>query len=143
VRLYEEMLAVRDAGLARAVGVSNYSIEEIDSLITATDDVPELNQIPWSPYLYEASLQRDLAARGVCLEGYSPFQTSRMDDPVLGEIASGLGVSAAQVLLRWHVQHGVVVIPKSVHPLRIRENFDIFGFSLGAEAMRALDDLNR
>jgi diketogulonate reductase-like aldo/keto reductase len=143
VRLYEEMLAIRDAGLARAIGVSNYSIDEIDLLIAATADAPEVDQIPWSPYLYDESLQRDLAARGVCLEGYSPFQTSRMDEPLLGEIASSLGVSVAQVLLRWHVQRGVVVIPKSVHAERISENFDIFGFSLSADAMSELDDLSR
>jgi diketogulonate reductase-like aldo/keto reductase len=140
VSMFEEMLALRDDGLARAIGVSNYSIEEIDSLIAATGEAPEVNQIPWSPNLYDESLQRDLEARGIRLEGYSPFQTSRLDDPMLAEIASKVGVSAAQVVLRWHLQHGVVVIPKSVHLERIRENFDIFDFSLDAEAMGRLDD---
>ena len=87
------------------------------------------------------SLQRDLDLRDVRLEGYSPFKTSRLDDPVLEDVASSLGVSAAQVVLRWHVQHGIVVIPKSVHPERIRENLDIFSFSLSAEAMQRLDGL--
>ena len=139
--LFESMLTVRDEGLARAIGVSNYSIGEIDELTSATGDAPEVNQIPWSPKLHDQSIQRDLDLRDVRLEGYSPFKTSRLDDPVLKEIASGIGVSAAQVLLRWHVQHGIVVIPKSVHRDRIRQNLDIFGFSLGADAMGRLDDL--
>jgi 2,5-diketo-D-gluconate reductase A len=138
--LYEAMLTLRDEGLARSIGVSNYDIEEIDQLSKATGDAPEVNQIPWSPNLHDESLQRELDLRDVRLEGYSPFQTSRLDDPVLQEIASSVGVSAAQVLLRWHVQHGIIVIPKSVHKERIRENFDVFSFSLSPEAMRWLDD---
>jgi 2,5-diketo-D-gluconate reductase A len=143
VRLYEEMLGLRDDGLARAIGVSNYSIEEIELLSAATGEAPEVNQIPWSPYLHDESLREDLDARDVRLEGYSPFQTSRLDDPVLVEIASTLGVSTARVVLRWHVQHGVVVIPKSVHRERIVENLDIFDFSLSDDAMRELDELHR
>ncbi len=139
--LYEAMLTLRDDGLARAIGVSNYSIEEIDDLTNATGDGPEVNQIPWSPSLYDESLQRELDLRDVRLEGYSPFKTSRLDDPALQGIASSIGVSAAQVLLRWHVQHGIVVIPKSVHKERIRENLDIFSFSLSADDMRMLDGL--
>jgi diketogulonate reductase-like aldo/keto reductase len=113
--LYEEMLTLRDEGPARAIDVSNYSIDDIDELTAATGDAPEVNQIPWSPNLRDESLQRDLDRRDVRLEGYSPLKTSRLDDPVLRNIASHIGVSAAQVVLRWHVQHGIVVIPKSVH----------------------------
>jgi 2,5-diketo-D-gluconate reductase A len=139
--MYEAMLALRDEGLAHAIGVSNFSIQEIDELTKATADAPEVNQIPWSPSLHDESLRRDLDLRDVRLEGYSPFKTSRLDDPVLEEIASSLGVSTAQVVLRWHIQHGIVVIPKSVHRERIRENLDIFSFSLRADAMRRLDAL--
>jgi 2,5-diketo-D-gluconate reductase A len=135
------MLALRNEGLARAIGVSNFSIEEIDELTKATADAPEVNQIPWSPILHDESLQRDLDLRDVRLEGYSPFKTSRLDDPVLQEIAASVGVSTAQVVLRWHLQHDIVVIPKSVHRERIRENLDIFSFSLSADAMRRLDGL--
>jgi 2,5-diketo-D-gluconate reductase A len=139
--LYEAMLTLRDEGLARAIGVSNYSVEEIDELTKATTDAPEVNQIPWSPKLHDESLRRDLDLRGVRLEGYSPFKTSRLDDPVLQEIASSFDVSTAQVVLRWHVQRGVVVIPKSVHRQRIRENLDVFSFSLSVDAMQRLDGL--
>jgi 2,5-diketo-D-gluconate reductase A len=137
--LYESMLTLRDEGLVRSIGVSNYSTEEIDELTKATADTPEVNQIPWSPSLYDESLQDELDLRDVRLEGYSPFKTSRLGDPVLREIASSIGVSAAQVVLRWHIQRGVIVIPKSVHRERIRENLDVFSFSLGADAMRKLD----
>ena len=77
------------------------------------------------------------------LEGYSPLQTSRLDDRVLTEVASSHGVTAAQVVLRWHLQHGIVVIPKSVHVERIRENLDLFGFALDANEMGHVDALAR
>jgi diketogulonate reductase-like aldo/keto reductase len=141
LELYGEMLALRDDGLARAIGVSNYSIEEIDELIAATGESPELNQIPWSPFLYDASTQREHQLRDVALEGYSPFKTSQMDHPVLRKIAASHDVTVAQIVLRWHVQHGIVVIPKSVHQQRIRENLDVFGFALSDDVMRELDDL--
>lgn len=141
--LYQEMLTLRDEGLVRAVGVSNYSIGEIDELIETVGEAPEVNQIPWSPYRHDPSLQRQLETRGVCLEGYSPLQTSRLDDPAIVAIAARHGVSAAQVVLRWHVQHGIVVIPKSTHRSRIRENFEINSVVLDAGEMRTLDELSQ
>lgn len=140
VALYEEMLRLRDEGLARAIGVSNYSVAEIDELVAATGEAPEVNQIPWSPFVRDRLTQAELDARGVLLEGYSPLQTSRLDDPVLVEIAASVRKTPAQVVLRWHVQSGVIVIPKSSHPERILENFDIFDFSLDREAMARLDE---
>ena len=140
--LYQEMLVVRDEGLARSIGVSNYSLGEIDDLVASTGETPEVNQVPWSPFLHRGSEQHDLDQRQIVLEGYSPFKESRLDDAVVGEIAATNGVSPAQVVLRWHIQHGIVVIPKSVHPDRIAENFDIFGFSLDAESMQRLDGLS-
>ena len=140
--LYREMLAVRDLGLARAIGVSNYAVAEIDDLTAATGEASEVNQVPWSPYLYDPSLQRELDERGIVLEGYSPFRRSQLDDPVLVAIAAEKGVTPAQVVLRWHVEHGVVAIPRSHQPDRIAGNFEVFGFSLGAESMQRLDALS-
>ncbi len=140
--LYQEMLAVRDEGLARAIGVSNYSIEEIDDLTIATGDAPEVNQIRWSSFLHDPGQQRELDHRHIILEGYSPLKNSRLDDPVLVEIAVANRVTPAQVVLRWHVEHRIVVIPKSVQPQRIAQNFDVLGFSLDAESMRRLDELS-
>ncbi len=140
VRLYEQMLVLREAGLVRALGVSNYDASEIDELAAATGEMPEVNQIPWSPFVRDRSVEDELQQRSVVLEGYSPLQTSDLSDPALVEIARSIGATPAQVVLRWHLQRGVVVIPKSVRNERIRENFDIFGFTLDDEAMRTLDD---
>ena len=138
---WREFLALRDEGLARSVGVSNYSIRQIDELTEATGAAPAVNQIPWSPFSYEAGLVAAHRERGVVVEGYSPFKGSDLRHRVLAGIASAHGVTPAQVVLRWHVQHEVVVIPKSVTPARIKENFDVLGFELTAEEMAAIDGL--
>jgi len=142
VALYEAMLKAGSGGLARAVGVSNFDSADIDELIAATGVVPQANQVRLSPFEFDRALARDLRERGVVLEGYSPFQASRMDHPVLVDLARALGVSPAQVIVRWHVQHGIVVIPKSVHPERIAENLDVFSFSLDDASMARLDALS-
>ncbi len=141
IPVWREMLAARDEGLTRAVGVSNYSTAQIDELIQATEENPAVNQIRWSPFLYDRQRHREHRDRGVVLEGYSPFKTSDLADPVLTRIAGAHGVSPAQVVLRWHIDHEIVVIPKSVTPERIRANADVFDFSLTAEEMRDIDAL--
>ena len=138
---WREFLALRDEGLARSVGVSNYSIRQIDELTEATGAAPAVNQIPWSPFQYDAGLLAAHRERGVVVEGYGPFKGSDLRHRVLAGIASAHGVTPAQVVLRWHVQHEVVVIPKSVTPARIKENFDVLGFELTAEEMAAIDGL--
>ncbi|MEU8114162.1 aldo/keto reductase [Micromonospora sp. NPDC053740] len=141
IPLWRELLAARDENLARAVGVSNYSTAEIDELIQSTEENPAVNQIRWSPSLYDRQRHTEHRDRGVVLEGYSPFKTSDLSDPVLTRIAGAHGVSPAQVVLRWHIDHEIVVIPKSVTPERITANFDVFHFSLTAEEMRDIDAL--
>jgi diketogulonate reductase-like aldo/keto reductase len=139
--VWAELLAIRDAGLARAVGVSNYSTGQIDELIAASGEAPAVNQIRWSPPLYDAATVREHRERGVVLEGYSPFRAGNLRDPVLTEIAAAHGVTPAQVVLRWHLEHGIVAIPKSARPERIESNFDIFGFSLSADEVARIDAL--
>lgn len=134
-------IAARDEGLVRSIGVSNYSIEQIDELIAATGEAPAVNQIPWSPGDYGADLVAEHARRGVRLEGYSPFKRTDLDDPVLTEIAAAHGVSTRQVVLRWHIDHEVVVIPKSTHPDRIRQNLDALSFALSADELARIDSL--
>ncbi|OKI89224.1 aldo/keto reductase [Micromonospora sp. CB01531] len=141
IPVWREFLAARDEGLVRTVGVSNYSISQIDELIQATEENPAVNQIRWSPTLYDRQTHAAHRDRGVVLEGYSPFKTSDLSDPVLVRIAQAHNVSPAQVVLRWHIDHEIVVIPKSVHPERIRVNADVFHFSLTAEEMRDIDAL--
>jgi 2,5-diketo-D-gluconate reductase A len=142
VQTWKELLAVRDEGLAHAVGVSNYSTGQLDQLLEATGEAPQVNQIPWAPSRYDPTRLAEHRRRGVVLEGYSPFQNTDLGDPVLAEIAADHGVSPAQVVLRWHVDHGVVVIPKSATPERIAANFDLFGFSLTEEELRRVDGLS-
>jgi diketogulonate reductase-like aldo/keto reductase len=142
VATWKELLAVRDEGLARAVGVSNYSLRQLDELTEASGETPEVNQIRWSPVLYDAAQEAGHRERGVVLEGYSPFKSSNLRDPVLAEIASAHGVSPAQVVLRWHLDHGIVAIPKSSRRERIESNFDLFGFSLSDEELRRVDGLS-
>jgi diketogulonate reductase-like aldo/keto reductase len=138
---WRQFLAVREMGLVRAAGVSNYSVAQVDELTAATGVAPAVNQIPWGPSLYDPALVAAHRDRGVVVEGYSPLKNTNLRDRVLVEIARGHGVTPAQVVLRWHIQHETVVIPKSVTPERIRSNLDVFGFSLSASELTLVDSL--
>jgi 2,5-diketo-D-gluconate reductase A len=141
VPVWHEFLALRDEGTARAVGVSNYSVGQIDALIRATGQAPAVNQIPWGPTLYDPGLLAACRDLGVVVEGYSPLKNTNLGSPVLAEIAARHGVTAAQVVLRWHIEHGVAVIPKSANPDRIAANIDLFGFALSADEVARIDGL--
>lgn len=136
---WREFLAVRNDGLARAVGVSNYSIAQIDELASATGQAPAVNQIPWNPRRHDPGLLAAHRERGVVVEGYSPLKGTDLGDPLLAEIASRHGVTTAQVVLRWHIDHGIPVIPKSADRSRIAANIDLFGFSLDADEIARID----
>jgi 2,5-diketo-D-gluconate reductase A len=141
VPVWREFLALRDEGQCRGVGVSNYDIAQIDELIAATGQAPAVNQIAWSPSQYDPALLAAHAGRGVAVEGFSPLKGTRLRDPVLAEIAARHHVTPAQVVLRWHLEHGITVIPKSSHPDRIKSNFDLFSFSLTPGEVSRLDHL--
>ena len=141
VSVWKEFVAARGDGLVRTIGVSNFDPAQIDELTRATGVTPAVDQIEWSPRLYDSKLVEALRARGVVLEGYSPFKTSRLDDPRLVDIAARHNVTPAQVVLRWHVDHGFVAIPKSANPDRIAANFDVFDFSLDADELARIDGL--
>lgn len=141
VDTWRELIEMRDEGLARAVGVSNYSPGQVDALIDQTGEAPTVNQIKWSPWLYDARRLKHARDRGVALEGYSPFRASRLGDPVLREIATAHDVTPAQVVLRWHIEHQVIVIPRSATAERIKTNADIWGFALTAEETARIDGL--
>ena len=134
---------LRDEGLVRAIGVSNYSLEQIDELIEATGEAPAINQIPWSPSDHDLAIVSGLAKREVALEGYSPFKRTDSGDPVLTEVAAAHGVTVQQVVLQWHIRHRVVVIPKSVSPERIEANLDVLGFTLSDEDVARIDALGK
>jgi 2,5-diketo-D-gluconate reductase A len=139
---WRRFLELQSEGLVRAVGVSNYSLEQIDELERATGQLPAVNQIEWCPALYDAQTQAGHVRRGVQLEGYSPLKTMDLRDERLVRIAAAHGVTPARVVIRWHVEHEVVVIPKSSDPARIAENADVFGFSLSAAELEELDGIS-
>jgi 2,5-diketo-D-gluconate reductase A len=138
---WKAFIEALEQGKTRAIGVSNYSIAQIDELVAATGRAPALNQIPWNPFAFDEREVAELQSRHVVLEGYSPLKRSDLSNPVLADIAAAHGKTAAQVILRWHVEHGFVVIPRSQNRERIEENFDIFDFELSPEELRRVDAL--
>jgi 2,5-diketo-D-gluconate reductase A len=139
--LWQVLLEAQKAGKVRDVGVSNYSLDQIDRLTDATGQQPAVNQIEWAPTLYDDEVARGHEQRGVVLEGYSALRNTNLDDPVLREVADTHGVSPSQVLLRWHLDHGFVAIPKSVTPERIESNFAITAFELDEQELHRIDGL--
>ena len=130
-------------GKARAIGVSNYTIRHLDELLARAKEPPSVNQVEFSPFLHQRALLEHCRRHGVQLEAYGPLvRGHRMDHPALVRVARRHGRTPAQVLLRWGLQHDLVVIPKSVHAERIRENADLYGFALDAEDLAALDGLD-
>jgi 2,5-diketo-D-gluconate reductase A len=140
--VWEQLLELQARALTREVGVSNYSVSQIDELQRATCRVPAVNQIEWSPPLFDAGVLEAHRRRGVQVEGYSPLQTVDLRDPRLVRIAESHGVTSAQVVLRWHIEHGIVAIPRSGNAERIAENADIFGFALTSSEVEILDSFS-
>jgi len=138
VRAWQEMRALRSEGLCRTIGVSNYSPADIDELTKATGETPAVNQVPWSPAEHDPVLLAALRERGVVVEGYSPLKNTNLRDRTLTEIAEAHGVTPAQVVLRWHIELGIVVTPRSKRRERVESNFDLFGFSLTEEEIARL-----
>jgi diketogulonate reductase-like aldo/keto reductase len=146
-RALEKLLA---DGRVRAIGVSNFMSEHIERLLAETDIVPAVNQIEVHPFFQQAELQRLNAQHGILTQAWSPIGgitfyrgngKSSLEDPTILGIAQVHGKSAAQVMLRWGLQHGRSVIPKSVKPARIAENFDVFDFELSPDQLAAIDAL--
>jgi 2,5-diketo-D-gluconate reductase A len=145
----EELLA---EGLTRAIGVSNFLPEHLDRLAAESSTVPAVNQIECHPYFQQPEVEALGAQHGIVTQAWSPIggitfyrdsgHTSTLDDPVITSIAEAHGKSPAQVMLRWGLQHGRSVIPKSTKPARIAENIDVFDFELPADAMAAIDALD-
>jgi diketogulonate reductase-like aldo/keto reductase len=146
-RALEKLLADRRV---RAIGVSNFLPEHLERLLRTASVVPAVNQIEVHPYFQQTALQRVHAQHGIATQAWSPMggviayggrAKTTFDDPTLLEIARQVGKSAAQVMLRWHLQKGRAAIPKSVKPARIAENFDVFAFELTREQVAAIDAL--
>ncbi|KGF04451.1 aldo/keto reductase [Actinomyces urogenitalis] len=143
-RTWEAMIRLRESGRVRAIGVSNYQADHLRTIIEATGVVPAVNQIEIHPYLQQRQMRAVHEELGIVTQSWSPLARGLMvSDPVVQAVARELEVSPAQVVVRWHLQHGLVVIPKSVHAERLRANAQVFGFSLSAEQMEQLDSLER
>jgi len=142
-RGWRALESIRERGLARAIGVSNYGEHRLAGLLAGARRRPAVDQVHFSPLHHPAALLDYCRRSGVVLEAYSPLERGRaLEHPVIVGIARRLGRSPAQVMLRWALQHDVVVIPKSARRERIRENARIFDFALSAAEMAALDRLD-
>ncbi len=127
----------------RAVGVSNFTVKHLNELANASDVVPAVNQVEFSPFLYQRDLLDYSMKHGIQLEAYSPLtQGERLNHAEIVKLAKKHRRTPAQILIRWSLQHGLVVIPKSVKPERIRENSEVFDFEIAASEMKILDSLN-
>jgi 2,5-diketo-D-gluconate reductase A len=144
VSTWKTLEEFKQDGRARSIGVSNFQVGHLERLAAEADVVPAVNQIELHPYFQNREVDEYGKAHGIVTEAWSPIaQGQVLVDPTLTEIAERLGRTVAQVVLRWHIQHGNVVFPKSVTPKRVRENFQLFDFELGADDVAAIDDLDR
>ncbi len=149
---YRALETLLDQGKVRAIGVSNFMVDHLTSLLKTAQVVPAVNQIEVHPYFQQREVQALDAERGILTQAWSPIggitfyrdsgHGSALEDPVIGTIAEAHGKSPAQVMLRWHLQQGRSVIPKSTKPYRIAENFDVFDFDLSDDQLAAIDALN-
>lgn len=145
VDTWRALLELRDGGRVRAVGVCNFEIDHLQRLGDETGELPAMNQVELHPYLQQTELRAFHAEHGILTEAWSPLASggSVLRDEVVRRIAGKHGVTPAQAILRWHLQLGNVVIPKSVTPSRIAENFDVFGFELDDDDLAAFTPLDR
>lgn len=132
------------AGLSRAIGISNFYQQHLDTLMETAEIVPALNQIELHPLLVLPEVTSYFKSKGIAISAWSPLgHGSLLSHPLLTKMAEGYGVTTAQLILRWHLQHGTVVIPKSIHKDRIISNKELYSFAIKAEDMAAVDALDQ
>ncbi|MET0482308.1 MAG: aldo/keto reductase [Aestuariivirgaceae bacterium] len=143
VETWKALIQAKKDGKAKAIGVSNFEVEHLDRIIGETGVTPVLNQVELHPRHQQKALREAHAARGIKTESWSPLgQGQLLADPTIGRIAAKHGKTPAQTIIRWHIDNDLIVIPKSVTPSRIVENFDVFGFALDAEDLAAIAKLD-
>ena len=144
VETWKAFVELQRQGVVRSIGVSNFQPDHLRRIVDETGVTPTVNQVELHPRLQQPGLRRDHEELGIVTEAWSPLaQGAVLDDPVIKEIAEAHGKTPGQVVIRWHIQIGNVVIPKSVTPERIEENIDVFGFELDASQMDAIAGLDR
>ena len=140
---WQAMVELREQGRIRSIGVSNFEPDHIDRIVGETGVVPSVDQIELHPRYQQRAIRDTLAARDIRIESWSPLgQGEIMSDPTIARIAETHGKSPAQVILRWHLDQGLIVFPKSTSPDHIRSNMDVFDFALDAEQTAAIDALD-
>lgn len=139
--VWQELRRARDEGLTRSIGVSNYSIPQIDQLIDATGEAPAVNQIPYGPADHDPELLDAHRERGVVVEGYSPLKRTDLGSEAITKAAAVHDATPAQVVLAWHLAHDVVVIPKTTHQPRLAENLAAADLRLTPDEVAAIDAL--
>ncbi|OCS86028.1 aldo/keto reductase [Caryophanon latum] len=141
---YRAIERLYDEKLIRATGVSNHHVPHLQQLLAKANVPPMVNQIELHPYLTQQPLRAFCEEEGIAVTSWSPLgRANVLGDETLQQLGEQYGKSAAQIIIRWHLQHGLVVIPKSVTPSRIAENFDVFNFELSDAHMAQIDALNR
>lgn len=142
VETWRALIRLRDEGRVASIGVSNFHAHHIERLVAETGETPVVNQVELHPWLPQTALREFHAARGILTEAWSPLARGRViGEPLLAELAAAHGRSPAQIVLRWHVQLGNLVIPKASSPARIRENLDVFDFELSDADLAAIASL--
>jgi 2,5-diketo-D-gluconate reductase A len=143
VEAWKTLIELRDAGRIRSIGVSNFNQDHLERIIGETGVVPAVNQIELHPRFQQRDKREFHARHDIRIESWSPLGSGRLlQDPTLGKIARKHGKSVAQTIIRWHLQEGLIVIPKSIHKDRIVSNFDVFGFELDAEDLKTIDGMD-
>jgi 2,5-diketo-D-gluconate reductase A len=141
--IWKGLIRAKQEGLAREIGVSNYSTEQMDAITDATGEQPAVNQIEWSPFGHSREMLEYCRERGILIQSYSPLMRGRrLDDATLAEIGSHHGKTPAQVLIRWNIQLGTNPLPKASTPEHLREDVAVFDFELSDEEMGRLSGLN-
>ena len=140
---WKAFIELRDKGLCKSIGVSNFTIEHLAEIEAKFGILPAVNQVEFHPYHYQKELLDYCNSKNIIIEAYSPLvHAKRMDEPKLGAISEELGKTPAQILIRWSIQRGMVVLPKSVNKSRIIENFSVFDFDIPDSMMKKLDELD-
>jgi 2,5-diketo-D-gluconate reductase A len=142
--LWDGLIRAKDEGLTRDIGVSNYSIDQIDELIDASDEVPVVNQIEWSPFGHSKDMLKYCEDNDIIIQAYSPLtRAEHLDDAPINDLADKYEKTPAEIMIRWNIQHHVVPLIKSTTTDHLTENLNVFDFELQPEDIERLDGLNR
>jgi 2,5-diketo-D-gluconate reductase A len=144
VEAWKALIELQQQGRIRSIGVSNFNEDHLERIIGETGVVPVVNQIELHPYFTQADKRSYLKSKGIHIECYSPLGSGAvLKDETIKTIGAKYGKSIAQTIIRWHLQQGDIVIPKTIHAERMKENIDVFDFELSAEDMQAIAELDK